>query len=114
MKVKADGGGQGDGVRADIRVFGEGTSGETYMTFGTMTSGNSASTNAVERMRIASTGDVTMTEDLTVDGEAGIGMINNTGYNLAVGNSNSLYSIFADGRIFCTTDASADLFASFL
>ena len=38
--------GQGDGVRADIRVFGEGTSGETYMTFGTMPAGTSASTAA--------------------------------------------------------------------
>ena len=43
---------------------------------------------------------------LEVDGEAGIGMINNTGYKLAVGISNSLYSIFADGRIFGSTTVS--------
>jgi hypothetical protein len=50
--------GQGDGVRADIRVFGEGASGETYMTFGTMPAGTSSSTNAIERMRIASNGSL--------------------------------------------------------
>ena len=50
--------GQGDGVRADIRVFGEGTSGETYMTFGTMPAGTSASTAAQEKMRITSAGNV--------------------------------------------------------
>ena len=61
--------GQGDGVRADIRVFGEGSSGETYMAFGTMTSGTSASTNAVERMRIDSSGNV------------GIGLTPNASYS---------------------------------
>ena len=50
--------GQGSGVRADIRVFGEGVSGETYMTFGTMPAGTSASTAAQERMRITSAGNV--------------------------------------------------------
>ena len=64
-------------------------------------------TNNTERMRITSAGNVTMTEDLKVDGEAGIGMINNTGYNLAVGSSNSLYSIYTDGRIYSATNASA-------
>lgn len=49
---------QGDGVRADIRVFGEGTSGQTYMAFGTMPAGTSSSTNAIERMRISSAGNV--------------------------------------------------------
>ena len=50
--------GQGDGVRADIRVFGEGSSGQTYMTLGTMPAGTSASTAAQERMRITSGGNV--------------------------------------------------------
>jgi hypothetical protein len=50
--------GQGNGVRADIRVFGGGTSGESYMTFGTMPAGFSANTNAQERMRITSSGTV--------------------------------------------------------
>jgi hypothetical protein len=52
---------QGDGVRADIRVFGGGSSGESYMTFGTMPAGTSASTNAQERMRIDSSGDIKFT-----------------------------------------------------
>jgi hypothetical protein len=50
--------GQGNGVRADIRVFGEGTSGETYMTFGTMPAGTTLATNAQERVRINSVGNV--------------------------------------------------------
>jgi hypothetical protein len=62
--------GQGDGVRADIRVFGEGTSGQTYMAFGTMPAGTSSSTSAIERMRITSGGNVgigTTTPDAVLD-----------------------------------------------
>jgi hypothetical protein len=57
--------GQGSGVRAEIRVFGGGTSGETYMTFGTMPAGTSASANAIERTRITAGGSLLHGDSVT-------------------------------------------------
>jgi hypothetical protein len=87
--------GQGDGVRADIRVFGEGTSGETYMTFATMPAGFSANQNALERVRIDSVGNVGIgtSSPVSVSNYTFV-TTNNTsgsGYITQVGGSTSMY-----------------------
>ena len=89
--------GQGDGVRADVRVFGDGTSGETYMTFGTKAAGFTGSNSATERMRIDSSGNVgigenTPTRPLTVSG----GTSTNTPILVKATSKNSAYIAFQD------------------